>query len=354
MIPSGHGSKFELWLAASTKPPAAAECSRSPGAQPKQALSSGQLSPATRRYTGLGRGATTAVSQPVAKVRRHVGKEARDRREPREGEDHRGLPRSDYVVESSIGHIRDLPNRASEIPEKLKKESWARLGVDVEHGFEPLYVVDSDKKGKVSELKKLLKNADELLLATDEDREGEAIAWHLLEVLQPKVPVRRMVFHEITARRDPARARRDARGRPAPRRRPGDAADPRPPLRLRGLAGALEEGHAGPLGRPRPVGRRPARRRARARAPRLRLRRLLGHQRPVRSRLVRGPARRRRREARRAGSRLRAGRHAQVAPTWPAWTSPRRGSSQPGSKASPSPSAPPTRSRTRADPRRRS
>jgi DNA topoisomerase-1 len=105
---------------------------------------------------------------------------------------------ADYVVESSIGHIRDLPNRASEIPEKLKKEPWARLGVDVERDFEPLYVVDSDKKGKVGELKQLLKGADELLLATDEDREGEAIAWHLLEVLQPKVPVRRMVFHEIT------------------------------------------------------------------------------------------------------------------------------------------------------------
>jgi DNA topoisomerase I len=104
----------------------------------------------------------------------------------------------DYVVESSIGHIRDLPNRASEIPEGMKKEPWARLGVDVEHDFEPLYVVDSDKKSKVSELKKLLKSSDELLLATDEDREGEAIAWHLLEVLQPKVPVRRMVFHEIT------------------------------------------------------------------------------------------------------------------------------------------------------------
>jgi len=105
---------------------------------------------------------------------------------------------SDYVVESSIGHIRDLPNRASEVPEKLKKEPWARLGVDVDHDFEPLYVVDSDKRAKVTELKKLLKNADELLLATDEDREGEAIAWHLLEVLKPQIPVRRMVFHEIT------------------------------------------------------------------------------------------------------------------------------------------------------------
>src|SRR5215213_2717417 len=104
----------------------------------------------------------------------------------------------DFVVESSIGHIRDLPNRASEIPEKLKKEPWARLGVDVEHDFDPLYVVDADKKQRVADLKRKLKDADELYLATDEDREGEAIAWHLLEVLQPKIPVRRMVFHEIT------------------------------------------------------------------------------------------------------------------------------------------------------------
>ena len=105
---------------------------------------------------------------------------------------------SDYVVESSIGHIRDLPNNASEIPAKLKGEAWARLGVNVDNDFEPLYVVDSRKKKVVSDLKAKLKNADELLLATDEDREGEAIAWHLREVLDPKVPVRRMVFHEIT------------------------------------------------------------------------------------------------------------------------------------------------------------
>ncbi len=105
---------------------------------------------------------------------------------------------ADFVVESSIGHIRDLPNRASEVPEKLKKEPWARLGVDVDHDFEPLYVVDSDKKQRVADLKRKLKDADELLLATDEDREGEAIAWHLLEVLKPQIPVRRMVFHEIT------------------------------------------------------------------------------------------------------------------------------------------------------------
>jgi DNA topoisomerase-1 len=103
-----------------------------------------------------------------------------------------------FVVESSVGHIRDLPERAADIPEQYKKEKWARLGVDVEHDFQPLYIVDPDKKKKVSELKKLLKESHELLLATDEDREGEAIAWHLLEVLKPKVPVRRMVFHEIT------------------------------------------------------------------------------------------------------------------------------------------------------------
>src|SRR4051812_48386385 len=104
----------------------------------------------------------------------------------------------DYVVESSIGHIRDLPNNAAEIPAKFKSESWARLGVDTEHDFAPLYVVDARKKKVVSDLKAKLRSADQLLLATDEDREGEAIAWHLTQVLDPKVPVRRMVFHEIT------------------------------------------------------------------------------------------------------------------------------------------------------------
>ncbi len=105
---------------------------------------------------------------------------------------------SDYIVESSIGHIRDLPHNASEIPAKFKGEAWARLGVNVDKEFEPLYVIDSRKKKVVSDLKAKLKGVDELLLATDEDREGEAIAWHLREVLDPKVPVRRMVFHEIT------------------------------------------------------------------------------------------------------------------------------------------------------------
>ncbi|MGI8433392.1 MAG: type I DNA topoisomerase [Nocardioidaceae bacterium] len=103
-----------------------------------------------------------------------------------------------YVVESSIGHIRDLPNNASEVPAKYKGEPWGRLGVNVDAGFEPVYVVPADKKKQITKLKALLKGADELYLATDEDREGEAIAWHLLDELKPTVPVHRMVFHEIT------------------------------------------------------------------------------------------------------------------------------------------------------------
>ena len=102
-----------------------------------------------------------------------------------------------YDVEASVGHIRDLP-QPSELPADMKKGPFGKFAVDVENGFEAYYVVDADKKKKVSELKKALKDADELYLATDEDREGEAIAWHLLQVLEPKVPVRRMVFHEIT------------------------------------------------------------------------------------------------------------------------------------------------------------
>ena len=105
---------------------------------------------------------------------------------------------SGYVVESSIGHIRDMPDKAAEIPEKFRAQPWARLGVDVDNDFQALYVVPADKKQQVSKLKSLLKDADELYLATDEDREGEAIAWHLTEELKPKVPTKRMVFHEIT------------------------------------------------------------------------------------------------------------------------------------------------------------
>ena len=104
----------------------------------------------------------------------------------------------EYLVESSIGHIRDLPSKAAEIPEQVKKQPWARLGVDVDHDFAPLYIIPATKKAQVAKLKALLKDADTLYLATDEDREGEAIAWHLYEVLNPQVPVHRMIFHEIT------------------------------------------------------------------------------------------------------------------------------------------------------------
>ena len=103
-----------------------------------------------------------------------------------------------YTVESSIGHIRDLPKSAAEIPEKYKNEAWARLGLNVEDDFKALYVVSADKKQHVAKLKRLTADADELILATDDDREGESIAWHLLQELKPKVPVKRMVFHEIT------------------------------------------------------------------------------------------------------------------------------------------------------------
>ncbi len=109
-----------------------------------------------------------------------------------------GFLGSDFVVESSIGHIRDLPRSAADIPESMRGQAWAKLGVDVDNGFTPLYIVANEKKAHVAKLKALVKDAGELYLATDEDREGESIAWHLLEVLKPKVPVKRMVFHEIT------------------------------------------------------------------------------------------------------------------------------------------------------------
>ena len=110
----------------------------------------------------------------------------------------RYLPEKEFRVEASMGHVRDLPASAAQIPESLKKKSWARLGVNVEDDFEPLYVIPPDKKKIVKELKSALKDVDELYIATDEDREGESIGWHLVQVLDPKIPVRRMVFHEIT------------------------------------------------------------------------------------------------------------------------------------------------------------
>ncbi len=107
------------------------------------------------------------------------------------------LPK-DFEVLASYGHVRDLPNSAAEIPADIKKQKWARLGVNVDEKFNPLYIIPSDKEKRVNELKRAVKNASEVFLATDEDREGESISWHLLEVLSPKVPVKRLVFHEIT------------------------------------------------------------------------------------------------------------------------------------------------------------
>src|SRR5918998_6439509 len=103
-----------------------------------------------------------------------------------------------YRVEASFGHIRDLPESAADVPKEIKEKEWGRLGVDVDSDFTPYYVVPGDKKKQVAHLKAAIKDASELLLATDPDREGESISWHLKEVLKPKVPVRRIVFHEIT------------------------------------------------------------------------------------------------------------------------------------------------------------
>ena len=110
-----------------------------------------------------------------------------------------GFLGSGYKVLASVGHVRDLPGKAAEVPKAVKGEPWATLGVNTEKDFEPLYIVPADKKKRVTELKAALKGAKELLIATDEDREGESIGWHLLQLLKPKCPVKRMVFSEITA-----------------------------------------------------------------------------------------------------------------------------------------------------------
>ena len=157
----------------------------------------------------------------------------------------------DFVVESSIGHIRDLPERAAEVPERSRTSPGAAWrSTSTTASSRTTSSTPTRRRSSPSSASRL-KDADELLLATDEDREGEAIAWHLLEVLKPKVPVRRMVFHEIHEGRHRARARGDPRDRRTARERPGDPADPRPALRLRGLAGPLEEDHPRPVGRAR-------------------------------------------------------------------------------------------------------
>jgi DNA topoisomerase-1 len=154
---------------------------RSKAAGKTAAASNGADGQDDARANGNGQGTRLVIVESPAKARTIAGYLGRG-----------------YVVESSIGHIRDMPDKAAEIPEKFRAQPWARLGVDVDDDFKALYVVPSDKKQQVSKLKSLLKDADELYLATDEDREGEAIAWHLTEELKPKVPTKRMVFHEIT------------------------------------------------------------------------------------------------------------------------------------------------------------
>ncbi|MHA6779886.1 type I DNA topoisomerase [Pseudonocardia saturnea] len=152
------------------------------GAAPRTRKAGGSPSTGTPTATVTGRPTRRLVivesSTKAKKIQQYLGK--------------------DYVVEASVGHIRDLPRGAADVPAKHKGEAWARLGVDVDHEFAPLYIITPEKRSKVAELKEALKSVDELLLATDHDREGEAIAWHLLDTLKPKIPVRRMVFHEIT------------------------------------------------------------------------------------------------------------------------------------------------------------
>ncbi len=161
---------------AKTKTGTAAGAAKAP---PKAARAAGAS--ASRGATGNGGGTKLVIVESPSKARTIAGYLGQG-----------------YVVESSVGHIRDMPDSAADIPAKYKGEPWARLGVNVDDNFQALYVVHNDKKQQVSKLKSLLKDADELFLATDEDREGEAIAWHLLEELKPKVPTSRMVFHEIT------------------------------------------------------------------------------------------------------------------------------------------------------------
>ena len=188
-----------------------------------------------------------------------------------------GFLGDDFTVESSVGHIRDLPTK-SELPAEFKGEPWDYLAIDVYNGFKPVYVIHNDKKGKVRELKQLLKQADELYLATDEDREGEAIAWHLLEVLNPpaSMPVKRMVFHEITP------SRRSSTPSTIPARSTAVWSTPRRPVACSIGSTATSVGHGcrqkvmSSGRRPGAERRHPHRRRPRARAHGVRLGRLLG------------------------------------------------------------------------------
>ena len=182
---------------------------------------------------------------------------------------------SGYVVEASVGHIRDLPRNAADVPAEHKGAAWARLGVDVDNSFEPLYVVSPDRRQQVSRLKQLVKGASEVYLATDEDREGEAIAWHLVDTLKPTRPGAPDGLPRDHPRGHRPRRRQPARAGHRAGRRPGDPPHPRPALRLRGQPRAVEEGAAQAVGRPGAVRRHAHRRGARAGADGLPRRRLL-------------------------------------------------------------------------------
>ena len=162
-------------------------------------MAAGRISASSTRKTSAGTGAKRAGKSSGNGSGNGTSRRLVIVESPSKAKTIAGYLGPDYVVESSVGHIRDLPRGAADVPARYKGEAWARLGVDVDNEFQPLYVVTREKKGKVSELRDALKSVDELLLATDPDREGEAIAWHLLDTLKPKVPVHRMVFHEITA-----------------------------------------------------------------------------------------------------------------------------------------------------------
>ena len=191
-----------------------------------------------------------------------------------------------FDVRASVGHVADLPSKG--------------LAVDVDNGFKPTYELTERGKQVVKDLRLALKDASELYLATDEDREGEAISWHLLEYLKPKVPVKRMVFHEITKAAIDHAVNNPRGHRLRARRRRRDPPHPRPPLRLRGVARAVAAGQPGPVGGAGPEPVDPAHRRTRARAHRVRVRRLLGHR--ARHRHVAAVHRHARRRRRRRGS----------------------------------------------------
>ena len=182
----------------------------------------------------------------------------------------------EYRVEASIGHIRDLPENASEVPAEIKDKPWGSMAIDVDNGFRPYYVIARDKAGRIRDLRSAVKDAPEVLLATDPDREGESISWHLREVLKPQVPIRRIVFHEITEEAIRRGDRRLARHRPEAGRRSGEPSDRGPAVRIHGLPGAVEEGPDRSQRRSRAERGRPPRRRARGGAQRVPQQRLLG------------------------------------------------------------------------------